>query len=79
MSPSQTMHQKQAKAKHRCCLQAQERLACDRRKAQQAGKVPRLGVLCPAELPSPEEPNLAVFRQALRHLGYVEGQTVTIE
>jgi len=48
-------------------------------KAQQAGKVPRLGVLFPAELPSPEEPNLAAFRQALRHLGYVEGQTVAIE
>ena len=33
----------------------------------------------PAELPSPEEPNLAAFRQALRHLGYVEGQTVALE
>ena len=47
--------------------------------AQPAGKVPRLGVLFPAELPSPEEPNLAAFRQALRHLGYVEGQSVAIE
>ena len=47
--------------------------------AQPAGKVPRLGVLFPAELPSPEEPNLAAFRQALRHLGYVEGQTVALE
>ena len=47
--------------------------------AQQAGKVPRLGVLFPAELPSPEEPHLAAFRQTLRHLGYVEGQTVAIE
>jgi putative ABC transport system substrate-binding protein len=47
--------------------------------AQQAGKVPRLGVVFPAELPSPEEPNLAAFRQALRHLGYVEGQTVALE
>jgi putative tryptophan/tyrosine transport system substrate-binding protein len=47
--------------------------------AQQAGKVPRLGVLVPAEPPSPEEPHLAAFRQALRHLGYVEGQTIAIE
>lgn len=46
--------------------------------AQQAGKVPRLSVLFTAELPSLEEPNLAAFRQALRHLGYVEGQTVAI-
>ena len=47
--------------------------------AQQTGKVPRLGVLFPAESPSPEEPNLAAFREALRHLGYVEGQTVAFE
>jgi putative ABC transport system substrate-binding protein len=47
--------------------------------AQQAGKVPRLGVVFPAELPSSEEPNLAAFRQVLRRLGYVEGQTVAIE
>jgi putative tryptophan/tyrosine transport system substrate-binding protein len=47
--------------------------------AQQARKVPRLGVLVPAEPPSPEEPHLAAFRQALSHLGYVEGQTVAIE
>ena len=47
--------------------------------AQQAGKVPRLGVLAPAEPPSLREPHLAAFRQALRHLGYVEGQTVAIE
>ena len=46
--------------------------------AQQAGKVPRLGVVFPVDLSSPEEPNLAAFRQALRHLGYVEGQTVAI-
>ena len=48
-------------------------------KAQQVGKVPHLGVLFPAELPSPEEPSLVVFRQALRDLGYIEGQTVAIE
>jgi len=48
-------------------------------KVQQTGRVPRLGLLFPAELPSPEEPSLAAFRQALHHLGYVEGQTVALE
>ena len=48
-------------------------------KAQQAGKVPRLGVFVLASPPSPEEPNIAAFRQALQKLGYVEGQTVAIE
>ena len=47
--------------------------------AQQVGQMPRLGILFPAELPSPQEPSLAAFRQALHHLGYVEGQTVAIE
>jgi putative tryptophan/tyrosine transport system substrate-binding protein len=46
--------------------------------AQPAGKVPRIGVLVPAEPPSPEKPNLTAFRQGLRDLGYVEGQTVAI-
>ena len=45
---------------------------------QQAGKMPRLGVVFPVDLSSPEEPNLATCRQALRHLGYVEDQTVAI-
>jgi len=48
-------------------------------KAQPVGKVPRLGVLFPAESPLPEEPHCAAFREALRHLGYVEGQTVALE
>jgi putative tryptophan/tyrosine transport system substrate-binding protein len=47
--------------------------------AQPAGKIPRLGVLFPAELPSPEEPSLAAFRQALQQLGYLEGQTMAME
>ena len=47
--------------------------------AQQPGKVPRLGVVVPAEPASPEEPNIAAFRQALRDLGYVEGQTIAVE
>jgi putative ABC transport system substrate-binding protein len=47
--------------------------------AQQAGKVPRIGVVVPAEPASPEEPNIAAFRQALRDLGYLEGQTIAVE
>ena len=46
--------------------------------AQQPGKVPRIGVVVPAERASPEEPNIAAFRQALRDLGYVEGQTIAV-
>ena len=46
---------------------------------QGGGKVPRIGVLVPVEPESPTEPNVAAFRQALRNLGYVEGQTVSIE
>jgi putative tryptophan/tyrosine transport system substrate-binding protein len=35
--------------------------------------------LVPAEPPSPEEPNITTFRQALQDLGYVDGQTVAME
>ena len=41
--------------------------------AQQRSKVPRIGVVVPGEAPSPEEPHLATFRQALQHLGYLDG------
>ena len=46
--------------------------------AQQAGKVPRIGVL---GVLSPEgtAPYASAFREGLRELGYVEGQNVTIE
>jgi putative ABC transport system substrate-binding protein len=47
--------------------------------AQQAGRVPHIGVLAPGEAPSPAEPNIAAFRQALQNLGYVDGQTVAME
>jgi ABC-type uncharacterized transport system substrate-binding protein len=47
--------------------------------AQQAGNVPRLGVLVPVEPAYPTEPNLAAFRQGLRSLGCVEGQNIAVE
>src|SRR5215472_14802802 len=47
--------------------------------AQQTQKVPRIGVLVPAEPESPKEPNIAAFRRALRDLGYVNGQNVAVE
>ena len=45
--------------------------------AQQAGKVPRIGFLFYGS-PGPS-PELDAFRQGLRELGYVEGQSITIE
>lgn len=45
--------------------------------AQQAGKIPRLGILLYS---SPEnDPNLAQFHQNMRELGYVEGQNLSLE
>src|SRR3989338_10185725 len=44
--------------------------------AQQSGKVPRIGFL---RIGSPPDPYVEAFRQGLRDLGYVEGQTITIE
>ncbi len=46
-------------------------------RAQQAG-IPRIGVLMGAT-PSGEAAKLGVFRDALKQLGYVEGQTILIE
>jgi putative ABC transport system substrate-binding protein len=45
----------------------------------QAGKVPHIGVIVPVEPASPTEPNIAAFRQALRDLGYVDGQNIAVE
>jgi putative ABC transport system substrate-binding protein len=45
-------------------------------RAQQAVKLYRIGILSP-ELPPPEF--LEAFRQGLRELGYVEGQTIAFE
>jgi putative ABC transport system substrate-binding protein len=48
-------------------------------KAQQAGRMPRIGVLLPAEPASLTEPNASAFRQGVHNLGYVEGQNVIVE
>jgi putative ABC transport system substrate-binding protein len=46
--------------------------------AQQAGKVPRIGFLGTLS-PSDTSPRLDAFRQALRELGWVEGQNIVID
>ena len=46
--------------------------------AQQPAGVPRIGVLMGAD-PRDEATKLAAFRGALENLGYIEGQTITIE
>ena len=47
--------------------------------AQQTGRMPRIGVVLPAEPASPTEPNASAFRLGLGDLGYVEGQNVAVE
>jgi putative ABC transport system substrate-binding protein len=48
--------------------------------AQTAGKVPRVGVLIPQSRSDPQvQRAFDVFKQALRDLGYVEGQSVALE
>src|SRR2546427_3969067 len=46
--------------------------------AQQAAKVPRLGLLIPSSF-SAVAARLEAFRHGLRDLGYVEGRNITIE
>src|SRR3954465_9360011 len=46
--------------------------------AQPTKKVPRIGYLA-AVSATADAPRLAAFRQGLRELGYVEGQTIQIE
>jgi putative tryptophan/tyrosine transport system substrate-binding protein len=45
-------------------------------RAQQAGKVPRIGYLTAS---SPSAPSTEAFRRGLRELGYVEGKTIVVE
>jgi putative ABC transport system substrate-binding protein len=45
--------------------------------AQQPAKVPRIGILSPAE--NAETPIFDAFRKGLRDLGYVDGQTVVLD
>src|SRR5947209_9392455 len=47
-------------------------------RAQQPPGVPRIGVLMGATAAS-ESPKLGVFREALKGLGYIDGQSIAIE
>ncbi len=46
--------------------------------AQQAGKLPRIGVLYPGGA-APPAPRIEAFRQGLRDHGYVEGTNIAID
>ena len=46
-------------------------------RAQQAPKVPRVGVLSPAA--SESAGTLTAFREGIRDLGYIEGQTIALD
>ena len=50
-------------------------------RAQQIGKVPRIGCLSPgrSELPDPTFNMLKAFQQGLHELGYTEGQNLAVE
>jgi putative ABC transport system substrate-binding protein len=46
---------------------------------QQSGNIPRVGVLSPGQPPPAGNPAVDLFRQGLRDLGYVEGQTILLD
>jgi putative ABC transport system substrate-binding protein len=48
-------------------------------RAQQAGKIARIGFLSPQQIPRGRDPVLRSFLQGLQDRGYVEGQTIAIE
>jgi putative ABC transport system substrate-binding protein len=47
--------------------------------AQQAGKVPRIGVVPGASDPVNAGPAVDAFRQAMREVGYIEGKNIQVE
>jgi putative tryptophan/tyrosine transport system substrate-binding protein len=48
-------------------------------KAQQRGKVPRIGYLSGRGDSSTSDPLVEAFRQGLRDLGYIEGKNILVE
>ena len=46
-------------------------------RAQQPGKLPRIGILSPAA--SETAATLTAFREGIRNLGYIEGQTIALD
>jgi putative tryptophan/tyrosine transport system substrate-binding protein len=51
---------------------------CVPARAQQAGKVPRIGYLALAD-PATDSPWVELFRRALREIGYIQGENIIIE
>ncbi len=51
---------------------------CSPAEAQQTGKIPRIGYLSPGNRTS-ESARSEAIRQALRELGYIEGQNIAFE
>jgi putative ABC transport system substrate-binding protein len=48
-------------------------------RAQQPAKIPRIGILSPSGDPNAPGPQVDVFRQGLRDLGYIEEKNILIE
>src|SRR6187551_557985 len=61
-----------------CCVCAVLATASAYAQSVQPKKIPRIGYLA-AVSAAADAPRLAAFRQGLRELGYVEGQTIQIE